>query len=71
MLHWHITDSQSFPIQLENHPETTGKMGKIGSYNQKSRYSVSDVKEIVEHANLRGMVYLKHTKHFSRYFVNI
>ena len=54
MLHWHITDSQSFPIQLQKYPETTGRMAEYGSYDETSLYSVHDVQAIVEHANYRG-----------------
>ena len=54
VLHWHITDSQSFPIQLEKYPESTAKMAPAGSYHQSRRYSVDDAKEIVEYANFRG-----------------
>ena len=59
MFHWHITDSQSFPIALEKYPDTTANMVKIGSYNKNSRYSVQDVKDIVEHANMRGTLNFK------------
>ena len=55
-MHWHITDSQSFPIQLEKYPETTAKMAPAGSYHQRRRYSVDDAKEIVEYANFRGNI---------------
>ena len=55
-MHWHITDSQSFPIQLEKYPESTAKMAPAGSYHQSRRYSVDDAKEIVEYANFRGNI---------------
>ena len=32
-------------------------MADIGAYNEKKIYSVDDVKEIVEYANLRGQNY--------------
>ena len=55
-MHWHITDSHSFPIKLERYPKTTGRMADIGAYNENSKYTLADVREIVEHANINGTV---------------
>jgi len=55
VLHWHITDSHSFPIKLERYPKTTGRMADIGAYNENSKYTLADVREIVEHANINGI----------------
>lgn len=44
VFHWHVTDSQSFPLVLPSQPELAGK----GSYGDDMQYSVDDVKKIVE-----------------------
>lgn len=44
VFHWHITDSQSFPLALKSEPELAGK----GSYGSDMQYSTEDVKRIVE-----------------------
>ncbi|KAI3743824.1 hypothetical protein L1987_56891 [Smallanthus sonchifolius] len=44
VFHWHITDSQSFPLVLDSEPELAGK----GSYGPEMQYSATDVKRIVE-----------------------
>ncbi|KAD7117180.1 hypothetical protein E3N88_04448 [Mikania micrantha] len=44
VFHWHITDSQSFPLVLKSEPELVEK----GSYGPDMRYSAEDVKRVVE-----------------------
>ncbi|KAD4982603.1 hypothetical protein E3N88_19274 [Mikania micrantha] len=44
VFHWHITDSQSFPLVLESEPELAGK----GAYGSDMQYSAEDVKRVVE-----------------------
>nr|GEU45034.1 beta-hexosaminidase 2 [Tanacetum cinerariifolium] len=44
VFHWHITDSQSFPLVLELEPELASK----GSYGSGMEYSIEDVKRVVE-----------------------
>ncbi|KAJ4723761.1 Beta-hexosaminidase [Melia azedarach] len=44
VFHWHITDSQSFPLVLPSEPELAAK----GSYGPEMQYSPEDVKKIVE-----------------------
>ncbi|KAF8664230.1 hypothetical protein HU200_054771 [Digitaria exilis] len=51
VFHWHITDSQSFPIELPSEPELAEK----GAYGEDMRYTVEDVKNIVEFAMSRGV----------------
>ena len=50
-LHWHITDSQSFPLYVSSHPY----LSEYGAYNSSCVYSISDVNEIVEYAKIRGV----------------
>jgi hexosaminidase len=51
VFHWHITDSQSFPIELPSEPELAEK----GAYGEDMRYTVEDVRRIVEFAMGRGV----------------
>ncbi|RLN34859.1 beta-hexosaminidase 2 [Panicum miliaceum] len=51
VFHWHITDSQSFPIELPSEPQLAEK----GAYGEDMRYTVKDVKRIVEFAMSRGV----------------
>jgi hexosaminidase len=51
VFHWHITDSQSFPIVLPSEPQLAEK----GAYGEDMRYTVEDVKRIVEFAMSRGV----------------
>lgn len=40
--HWHITDSQSFPIVLKSHPE----LSHLGAYSPDKVYTADDVAEV-------------------------
>lgn len=51
VFHWHIADSQSFPIDLPSEPE----LAKKGSYGPNMRYTVEDVREIIEYGLDRGV----------------
>lgn len=44
--HWHIVDSQSFPLVVPGFTELSAK----GAYSPASVYSSSDVKDIVQYA---------------------
>lgn len=44
--HWHVTDSQSFPLEVPGFTELSNK----GAYDLTMVYSPSDVKEIVDYA---------------------
>lgn len=49
--HWHISDSNSFPMVLKSHPE----MSKVGAYSPQKVYTESDIKDIVQFAKARGV----------------
>ncbi|XP_068248903.1 chitooligosaccharidolytic beta-N-acetylglucosaminidase-like [Palaemon carinicauda] len=49
--HWHVTDSHSFHIYLENLP----KMTYYGAYSSSQIYHPADVKHIVEYGRVRGI----------------
>lgn len=43
VLHWHLTDAESFPIVLPSIPKLS-----LGAYNSASVYHASDVQKIVQ-----------------------
>ncbi|TCD63749.1 N-acetyl-glucosamine-6-phosphate deacetylase [Steccherinum ochraceum] len=51
VMYWHIADSQSFPLQVKAFPELAAK----GAYSNDEFYSESDVKDINQYANERGI----------------
>ncbi|KAG8214807.1 glycoside hydrolase family 20 protein [Butyriboletus roseoflavus] len=50
-LHWHITDSQSFPLEVAQYPELAAN----GAYSADETYSESDVQYIIQYAAARGV----------------
>lgn len=50
VLHWHIIDEQSFPLEVPSYP----KLWK-GSYTKWERYTVEDAYEVVNFAKRRGI----------------
>lgn len=51
VFHWHITDSQSFPLVVERHPE----LSKLGAYEPHKIYTKEDIREIVSFGRVRGV----------------
>ncbi|KAL1744229.1 glycoside hydrolase family 20 protein [Schizophyllum fasciatum] len=51
MFHWHIVDSQSFPLVLEEFPE----LAQTGAYGPDKVYSPDDVQDIVQYAAQLGI----------------
>ncbi|KAJ1673749.1 Glucosamine-6-phosphate isomerase (Glucosamine-6-phosphate deaminase) (GNPDA) (GlcN6P deaminase) [Spiromyces aspiralis] len=51
VLHWHIVDSQSWPVESKLHPQ----LADNGAYSPQDRYSYSDVKDIIQYAKDRGV----------------
>ncbi|XP_062542125.1 probable beta-hexosaminidase fdl isoform X2 [Armigeres subalbatus] len=49
--HWHITDSQSFPLVSKHYPQ----LAQYGAYSDREIYTAEDVREIVEFAKVRGI----------------
>lgn len=47
VLHWHLSDSESFPLILSEHPELSLK----GAFGKDRRYSEEQVKELVDFAS--------------------
>ena len=51
ILHWHITDTHSFPMYLEKVPE----LARYGAYSANEIYTSADIKEIINYARVRGV----------------
>ena len=58
VFHWHLTDSHSFPIELQKYPATTAQMVNYGAYSSKEFYTIDQVKEIIQYANANGKLYI-------------
>ncbi|BGP21431.1 Glucosamine-6-phosphate isomerase (Glucosamine-6-phosphate deaminase) (GNPDA) (GlcN6P deaminase) [Rhodotorula toruloides] len=50
-LHWHITDQQSFPLQIPTFPD----LATFGAYSADQIYSTVDVAKVVEYARDLGI----------------
>lgn len=50
-LHWHLSDSQSFPFDSQRVPN----MARYGAYSFEQVYSARDVAQLVEYAHVRGV----------------
>lgn len=50
VLHWHIVDTQSFPLEMPSYPKLWD-----GAYSPSERYTVADAAEIVSYAQKRGI----------------
>lgn len=49
VLHWHITDEDSFPAEILSHPELS-EFGKVGG-----TYSQAEIKSVISYAKARGV----------------
>lgn len=49
--HWHITDSNTFPLYLESLPD----MAYYGAYSPKQIYKAKDIHHLVEYGRVRGI----------------
>ncbi|KAF9593452.1 hypothetical protein IFM89_023259 [Coptis chinensis] len=50
VLHWHIIDEESFPLEVPSYPDLWK-----GSYSKWERYTVEDAYDIVDFAKMRGI----------------
>uniref|UniRef100_A0A7C9EL37 Beta-hexosaminidase n=2 Tax=Opuntia streptacantha TaxID=393608 RepID=A0A7C9EL37_OPUST len=50
VLHWHIVDSQSFPLEIPSYPNLWK-----GAYSGSERYTMADAAEIVSYARRQGV----------------
>jgi len=53
VLHWHIVDTHSFPVELKEDP--INMMATYGAYDPTKIYRQDTIREIVRHANFRGV----------------
>ncbi|KAJ2818594.1 Glucosamine-6-phosphate isomerase (Glucosamine-6-phosphate deaminase) (GNPDA) (GlcN6P deaminase) [Coemansia erecta] len=51
VLHWHVVDAQSWPIESKTYPELQRK----GAYGPDMMYSYNDVKNVIAYARDRGI----------------
>jgi len=56
--HWHVVDSQSFPLTIPGFPE----LSQNGAYSSQEVYSSDDVQEIVTYAGVVRRPLLKRTQ---------
>lgn len=54
MFHWHLTDSQSFPLKLKSVPELA-KQGAYKLHQKRLVYTTNDVKKVIKYAYERGV----------------
>jgi hexosaminidase len=50
VLHWHLDDSQSWPIQLNSYPQMTKD-----AYSPREIFTASDIKGVIAYAKARGV----------------
>ena len=50
VIHWHISDEDSFPLEIASHPE----LARAGSFPGKT-YSKANVRDIVQYALRKGV----------------
>lgn len=50
VLHWHIVDTQSFPLEIPSYPKLWN-----GAYSSSERYTMADALDIVRYAERRGI----------------
>lgn len=51
VLHWHIVDQDSFPLQLKSHPE----IAKYATFSEHEKYTTEEVAQFVRYAMVRGV----------------
>jgi hexosaminidase len=51
VLHWHITDSVSFPMEFDTFPE----LADTGAFSPSHHYTQDDVKRVIDYAYARGI----------------
>lgn len=54
VFHWHIVDSQSWPLDLPTFPD----LAQLGSYSRDEVYRLEAVKQVVDHAASLGIAVL-------------
>lgn len=52
VLHWHITDDESFPLLIKSFPSIT----KTAAYSDKHVFTYEDVKDVLAYAKSKGVI---------------
>ena len=50
VLHWHMTDTQSFPLEVKSSPKLWD-----AAYSDQEKFTQLDIASVVEYARLRGV----------------
>ena len=50
VLHWHMSDSQSYPFQVISYPKLWN-----AAWSEQEKFTQADVRSVVEYARLRGV----------------
>merc|ERR1740117_2326486 len=50
VLHWHMSDTQSYPFQVKSYPKLWD-----ASWSKQERYMQADIADMVEYARMRGV----------------
>lgn len=51
VLHWHLVDDESFPLELQSHPE----LAQYGKYEDGQTYNAAQVREVIALAKYNGV----------------
>lgn len=51
VFHWHVTDSQSFPLESSRVPQFT----RYGAYSANEIYTTEEVRDLINYAKVRGV----------------
>lgn len=51
IFHWHVVDEDSFPLELQSHPE----LAEYASFSLHETYSIKEVKDFIRYAMVRGV----------------
>ncbi|KAK4942890.1 woronin body major protein [Elasticomyces elasticus] len=69
VLHWHLVDAQSWPVQMQVYPQMTE-----GAYSPQDTYSHDDIRGVIAYARARGVRIIPETDmpgHASQGYVSI
>ena len=56
VFHWHIVDSQSYPVEQKTFP--ISQMANYGAYASNKVYTQDTIKDLVDYANVRGRQFI-------------
>ncbi|KIV80835.1 hypothetical protein PV11_08311 [Exophiala sideris] len=69
VLHWHLVDAQSWPVQMQVYPQMTE-----GAYSPQDTYSHDDIRGVITYARARGVRIIPETDmpgHASQGYISI